>query len=112
MIRGRVSANDVSGPVGIVGVIGDTVNKTNGAWELFLTVANMIVLFSANLGVMNLLPIPALDGGRIVFLLCELVRGKPLNRKAEGYIHFAGFAFLMLLMVVVMFNDIRKLLGI
>lgn len=112
MIRGRVSANDVSGPVGIVGVIGDTVNKTNGAWDLFLTVANMIVLFSANLGVMNLLPIPALDGGRIVFLLCELVRGKPLNRKAEGYIHFAGFAFLMLLMVVVMFNDIRKLLGI
>ena len=112
MIRGRVSANVVSGPVGIVGVIGDTVNKTNGAWELFLTVANMIVLFSANLGVMNLLPIPALDGGRIVFLLCELVRGKPLNRKAEGYIHFAGFAFLMLLMVVVMFNDIRKLLGI
>lgn len=112
MIRGRVSANDVSGPVGIVGVIGNTVNKTNGAWELFLTVANMIVLFSANLGVMNLLPIPALDGGRIVFLLCELVRGKPLNRKAEGYIHFAGFAFLMLLMVVVMFNDIRKLLGI
>lgn len=114
MLYGTISANDISGPVGIVGVIGETVNETKqyGALVVFLTVCNMIVLFSANLGVMNLLPIPALDGGRILFLLTECIMGRPLNRKAEGYIHFAGFVLLMCLMGFVMFNDIRKLIGL
>lgn len=113
MIRGRVNANEISGPVGIVGLIGDTVeqSKSYGIWVIFLTVSNMIVLFSANLGIMNLLPIPALDGGRILFLLGEWITGKPLNRKVEGYVHFAGFALLMCFMVFIMFNDIRKLFG-
>ena len=64
---------------------------------------------SANLGVMNLLPIPALDGGRLVFLIIEAIRGKEVNRNVEGMIHFAGFVLLMLLMVFVLFNDIKRL---
>ena len=68
-----------------------------------------MALLSDNLGVMNLLPIPALDGGRILFILIEAVTRRPINRKAEGYIHFAGFALLMLLMVFILFNDIKHL---
>ena len=66
-------------------------------------------LLSANLGVMNLLPLPALDGGRLVFLIIEAIRRKPVNRQIEGMVHFAGLMVLMLLMVVVMYNDILKI---
>ena len=62
-----------------------------------------------SLGVMNLLPLPALDGGRLVFLLIEAVRKKPINREVEGMVHFAGLMLLMILMVVVMYNDILKI---
>ena len=68
-----------------------------------------IVLLSANLGVMNLLPLPALDGGRLVFLVAEAIRRKPVNRQVEGMIHFAGLMLLMALMVIVMYNDILKI---
>lgn len=70
---------------------------------------NMAVLLSANLGVMNLLPLPALDGGRLVFLLIEAVRKKPVNREVEGMVHFAGLMLLMALMVFVMYNDFLKI---
>ena len=71
--------------------------------------ANWIILLSANLGVMNLLPLPALDGGRLVFLIVEAIRGKKIDPDKEGFVHFIGIVLLLLLMVVVMFNDIRKL---
>ena len=71
---------------------------------------NIAILLSANLGVMNLLPIPALDGGRLVFLFAEAIRRKKIPPEKEGYVHLIGFALLMTLMVVVMFNDIRKLI--
>ena len=67
------------------------------------------ILLTANLGVMNLLPLPALDGGRLVFLILEAVRRKRVPPEKEGMVHFAGFALLMVLMAVVMFNDIMKL---
>ena len=70
---------------------------------------NWSILLSVNLGIMNLLPIPALDGGRLVFLIIEAIRGKRVSPDKEGMVHFAGFALLMVLMVVVMFNDIMKL---
>ena len=70
---------------------------------------NISILLTANLGVMNLLPIPALDGGRLVFLVIELIRGKRIDPEKEGMVHFAGLLLLMLLMVVVMFNDVRKI---
>ena len=63
---------------------------------------------SINLGLIDLLPIPALDGGRIIFILIELIRGKPLDPEKEGLIHFIGFAFLMLLMALIIFKDITK----
>ena len=70
---------------------------------------NWGILLSANLGVMNLLPIPALDGGRMVFLIVEAIRGKKIDPNKEGVVHLIGIVLLLLLMVVVMFNDIRKL---
>lgn len=113
MFQGQVKADDVSGPVGIVNFIGDTYeeSKTDGAFYVVLNMLNICILLSANLGVMNLLPLPALDGGRLVFLLIEAVRGKPVNPEREGMVHFVGFVLLMVLMVFVMFNDIRQLVG-
>ena len=111
IFRGKVSADDVSGPVGIVSAIGDTYeqSKADGIYYVMLNMMNFAILLSANLGVMNLLPLPALDGGRLVFLIIEAVRRKPVNREKEGLVHFIGFALLMILMVVVLYNDIRKL---
>ena len=112
LIKGKVDVGEVSGPVGIVSMIGDTVNESKpyGIFVVLLSLSQMVLLLSANLGVMNLLPLPALDGGRLIFLFLEAIFRRPLNRKVEGYVHLAGFALLMLLMVFVMFNDIRKIL--
>ena len=109
--RGKVSLNDVSGPVGIVEVISDTYKETKkeGALILFMNMLNMAILLSANLGVMNLIPFPALDGGRIVLLIIEGVRKKKIGENVEAYINLAGFAVLMVIMIVVLFNDVRKI---
>ena len=64
---------------------------------------------TANLGVMNLIPFPALDGGRLIFLFIEAIRGKRIPPEKEGMVHFAGFALLMILMVIVMYNDIMRI---
>ena len=80
-----------------------------GVSVIILNLMNIGILITANLGVMNLLPLPALDGGRLVFLIIEAIRGKRVSPDKEGMVHFAGFALLMVLMVVVMFNDIMKL---
>ena len=111
LIKGQFSVNDLSGPVGIIDVIGDSYEeaKSEGAMMVWMQMLYWSILLSANLGVMNLLPIPALDGGRLVFLLIESVRKKRLNPNVEGMIHFAGFVLLMMLMVFVMFNDFRRL---
>lgn len=108
MVSGKVNREDVGGPVRIVGMIGDTYEQSaqEGAFTVFINMLNMVVFLSANLGVMNLLPIPALDGGRLVFLLIEAVTGKRVPPDKEGYIHLAGFAILMALMVMILFNDI------
>ncbi len=118
LVTGKLSANDMSGVVGIVdsvgGVIDQSVEYGRQRNEVFRVVAiNMLymaVLLSANLGVMNLLPIPALDGGRLVFIIIEAIRGKPIDREKEGFVHIIGFVLLMLLMVFVMFNDIIKIM--
>lgn len=110
LLRGRVSRQDVAGPVGIaVNVVGKTYEtaKENGwQWEsLFLGMLNITLMLSVNLGILNLLPIPALDGGRLVFLFVEVIRGKPIPPEKEGMVHFAGLMFFMVLMVFVFFND-------
>ena len=111
MFHGQVSADDISGPVGIVNAIGNTyeASREDGGFYVWLNMLNISILLSANLGVMNLLPIPALDGGRLVFLIIEAVRRKRIDPEKEGMVHFVGLMALMLLMVVVMFNDVRKL---
>ncbi|MCI1721544.1 MAG: RIP metalloprotease RseP [Lachnospiraceae bacterium] len=110
LFTGRFSVNDLSGPVGIVDVVGTTYeqSKSEGALMTWMNMFNLIILLSANLGVMNLLPIPAIDGGRLLFLLIEAVRGKPMNRKVENAIQLVSMALLMLLMVYVMYHDIAN----
>jgi regulator of sigma E protease len=111
LVQGRLSANDLSGPVGIAVTIDETleVAKPYGIPTVVLTMINFAVLLSVNLGVMNLLPLPALDGGRLLFMLIEVVRGKPVPPEKEGLVHFIGFVALMVLMVFVLYNDIAKI---
>ncbi len=110
MISGNVSAKEVSGPVGIIKTVGDVVNEAErgGVSMVLLNVCSMGILLTANLGVMNLLPIPALDGGRLLFLIIEAIRRKPLPEKFENYVNVGGFVLLMGLMVVILINDVLK----
>ena len=111
LFKGEVGLNDLSGPVGVVDIIGETYEKSaeDGGFYIWLNMLNISILLTANLGVMNLLPIPALDGGRLVFLIIEAIRRKRIDPEKEGMVNFIGLMALMLLMVVVMFNDVRKL---
>lgn len=112
IVKRQVSADDIAGPVRIVSMIDSTVKESSefGLMVVFVNLANMCVLLSANLGIMNLLPIPALDGGRLVFIILEALRGRPIDREKEGMIHMAGMAVLMVLMVFILYNDIRNML--
>ena len=103
LITGQVSIELLSGPVGIYDAA-DQIVQT-GFWNFLLWTA----MLSVNLGVINLVPLPALDGGRLLFIGIELMRGKPIPPEKEGLFHFVGFAFLMLLMIVVTWNDIQRL---
>lgn len=105
LVTGQFQLNQLAGPVGVTAAIGES--AAAGGSSLLL----MVGFITINLGIMNILPLPALDGGRLVFLLIELVRRKPVPAKYEGYVHFAGFVLLMLLMVVVTFGDITRLFG-
>lgn len=111
LITGDVGVDQLSGPVGIVNVVDDTYqqSKSYGAKVVFVQMLNIGILLSANLGVMNLLPLPALDGGRLVFLLIEAIRGKRVSPDKEGWVHAAGMVMLLALMAFVMFNDIKRL---
>lgn len=110
LVQGKLSANDLSGPVGIAAMIDETIEVTKpyGLPTVVLNMINFAVLLSVNLGVMNLLPLPALDGGRLLFMFIEVVRGKPVPPDKEGMVHFIGFVALMILMVFVLYNDIAR----
>lgn len=113
LFKGGVQLDDMSGPVGVVDAIGTTYQESRdeGAFYVWMNLLNIAILLSANLGVMNLLPIPALDGGRLVFLFLEVLRrGKRIDPEKEGMVHFVGLMLLMALMLVVMFNDFRNIL--
>lgn len=113
LLTGKISLSNMSGPVGIVNEIGNAA-KEGMAYNFIrslLNVMSLAALISINLGVVNLLPLPALDGGRIFFILIELVRRKPINKEKEGYVHFIGFALLILLMIAITFLDIGKLIS-
>ncbi len=111
LFTGRFTVNDLSGPVGVVDIVGETYEevKSEGALMTWMNMLNMIVLLSANLGVMNLLPIPAVDGGRLLFLAIEAIRRKPMNKKIEGTIQMVTVALLLFLMFYVMYHDLTKL---
>ena len=109
LFTGELGINDFSGPVGIVDAI-DTVyegSKEDGTKYVFVNMLNFTILLSANLGVMNLLPIPGLDGGRLLFLIIEAIKGKPV--KHEAYINMAGMLLLMLFAMYILFKDIINL---
>lgn len=112
MIRGKVSKDDIAGPVGIFQIIGDayTESRPSGIWYTLLNMFNISILLSANLGVMNLLPIPALDGGRLVFLFIEVFRRKPVPQDKEGMVHAIGLILLLILMGFIMVNDISRII--
>ena len=100
LVTGKIGVEQMSGPVGVTSAIGEAAQM---GWE---SVADLCALLALNLGIFNLLPFPALDGGRLVFMFYELIFKKPVKREIEGYIHFAGLALLVLLMVFITFKDV------
>ena len=108
LVTGRYGMSELAGPVGTVDIIADVTAQavSSGSLTNLLTIMAFITI---NVGVANLLPLPALDGGRFLFLAIEAVRRKPVNPKYEGYVHAAGLALLLLLMVVVTYNDISRI---
>lgn len=111
LVTGGVGVDQLSGPVGIVDVVDDTYqqSKDYGVIVVLMQMLNIGILLSANLGVMNLLPLPALDGGRLVFLVIEAIRGKRVAPDKEGMVHFVGMMLLFALMIFVLFNDIKRI---
>lgn len=103
LFTGKLSLNSLSGPVGIFTLVGETAKS--GLLDLIYLTGYI----SLNVGFMNLLPIPAFDGGRLLFLIIEKIKRKPVSQKVENTIHAVGFIFLMILMVVITFNDILRL---
>lgn len=113
LVTGNGSKDDLAGPVGMAEIIGNVEKqaKPYGPLVLVLNMINIAMLLSVNLGVMNLLPIPAIDGGRLLFYLIEAVRGKPVSANKEGIVTLVGFILLVILMIFVLFNDIMRLVG-
>ncbi len=102
MVTGQMEP-DVAGPVGIVNMIGDVARMG------LINLATFGAFLSINLGLLNLLPIPALDGSRLLFILVEFVRGRPVDPVKEGFVHFIGFALLIMLMLIITYQDLLRL---
>lgn len=110
LVTGQYGLTDLSGPVGTVNIIADMASSAAQSKEGLISTLNIMAFISINIGVFNLMPLPALDGGRLFFLIIEGIRRKPIKPKYEGFIHGAGLVLLLLLMVVVTFNDIVNLI--
>ncbi len=102
LFGGKASTEDVVGPVGIIHLVGEAA-KTS-----IYNVMSLAALISINLGIVNLIPIPALDGGRLLFLLFEGISGRPIDPEKEGFIHLVGFVLLMVLMLFIAYKDIIR----
>lgn len=113
LLQGRGSKDDVAGPVGIAQTIGEVKDAAApyGVWMVMLNMLNIAMLFSVNIGILNLLPLPAIDGGKFLFLVVEGIRGKKIPPEKEGIVHLVGFALLMVLMIFVMYNDIMRIIA-
>ena len=105
LITGRYGLEQMSGPVGVTAVVSEAAKSS------FTDYLYLVVVITINLGIFNLLPLPALDGGRLIFQIVELIRRRPVKPEFEGYVHFIGIVLLMLLMVVITFKDVMNLFG-
>lgn len=110
-VTGKNKLENLAGPVGVVDAIGDAAESGETTKESVISLMSLSILITVNLGIMNLLPIPGLDGGRILFLIIEAVRGKPIKPEHEGIVNLIGLGLVMLLVVAVTFNDILRLIG-
>ena len=104
LVTGKAAINDLSGPVGVTDMLAETARSRLSSFFM------LVAFISINLGVMNLLPLPALDGGRLLFVLLEIILRRPVNRNYEGFIHAAGLALLMALMVYITCHDVFRLI--
>ncbi len=104
LFSGRFGVEAISGPIGVAEAVG------NAAKTGYLNFIYIVAILTINLGVVNLLPLPALDGGRFLMLIIEGIRRKPLNRNVEAYINFAGIVVLFALMIFISFKDVFKLI--
>ncbi len=109
LVTGQYGLSDLSGPIGTVSIIADTAQEAVAQTD-FSMLFMIMALIAINIGLFNLLPLPALDGGRLFFLFIEMIFRKPIPRKYEGWIHAIGLGLLLLLMVVISFSDIVKLI--
>ncbi len=111
LFTAQVSMDEVAGPIGLTTVVGEVYSESvsRGVWALVINMLNITALLSANLGVMNLLPIPALDGGKIFVYLIEILRRRPIAPEKEGVINFIGFVIIMGFGLVVAFHDVFKI---
>ena len=103
LFTGKLALNNLAGPIGMYSVVGETMKYG------LVNILYLMAYFSVNLAVINALPFPAFDGGRIFFVLIEAIRGKKIDQKVEGIIHTIGFALLMLLMIYITIQDIIRL---
>ena len=111
LFAGQANVSDIAGPVGAVEIVGDEYDsaKEEGTLAVVVSMLNIALLLSANIGIVNLFPIPAFDGGKLLFLIYEAIRGKPADSKVEGTIQLVGVGLLLILLVIVMYNDISRL---
>ena len=111
LFTGQAKVSDVAGPVGAAQIVGEEYDsaKEMGALAVVVSMLNIALLLSANIGIVNLFPVPAFDGGKLLFLLYEAIRGKPADAKVEGAIQLVGIGLLLALLVLVMYNDISRL---
>ncbi len=105
LLTGRYGFEQLSGPVGVTTAVSEAAKSS------FTDFLYLVVVITMNLGIFNLLPLPALDGGRLLFQFVELIRRKPIRPELEGYVHFVGIVLLMMLMIAITFQDVMKLFG-
>lgn len=110
LFAGRLTKDDIAGPVGMAHVIGEMIKETSqyGVLTVIINLVDIAMLLSVNLAIMNLLPFPALDGGRLVFLIAELIIRRKVPRKFEAVVTLVGFGALLLLMIFVLVNDVSR----
>ena len=111
LFSGQAKVSEIAGPVGAAQIVGDEYDsaKEMGTLAVVISMLNIALLLSANIGIVNLFPVPAFDGGKLLFLIYEAIRGKPASSKVEGTIQLVGVGLLLILLVVIMYNDISRI---